>query len=988
MAGTTWPKWMVINLLGILLQSTGLVLFVFGFFPVKPALMGNSGMESLNFDCSESAQYVTASDKTTSSFLEKLEVRPQFNRVVLMVIDGLPAEFLLGRDGLAPSRETAAAMPFTQELLFRKEAIGFHANAAPPTVTMPRLKAMTSGAIAGFLDVAFNFNTQAMLDDNLIGQLERLGWKIAMFGDETWLRLFPNSFIRQDGVSSFYVKDTIQVDQNVTRHLDDELARFDWDLLILHYLGLDHVGHLGGRSSPLMARKLQEMDAVIEQLHAALIENKSKFADRETLLMVVSDHGMTHGGNHGGASFEERDALALFIHNRAFSDSDCDKASQVDLVPTLAMLLGVPIPKNSVGVLLLQLFDTLTATEKLRALEVNSWQLIKLLKVRSPKSPCIRSICSGEALDSDLQENNGNKEIMEFCKLFRVAKQLHENWRDSPCNREDSSCGPADWEVVSVAYLSFLHAASDWLARGTTEKDALLIYNGGFLVFLSSVLFLTVFAATNTEFCDASKNKRELWNFKPENWIAFAGVCGHALSFNSSSLVEEEQFTLHFLVVTLWCLFARKICQKRWCHEPVLCQSFKAWWNLLPSLRRCMKEGKNADGDAFETRDPSACDRTMLAQAVAIILILITARVLRGWHRSGVNWAHLPDVAKWLEKMGPSTLLATQLVSLIVVTIISCWLVLEQAPWVLMQRVVAGTFLLAAFLIAWYKARTWGGTGSLVDGISIKIAQLVYIVLGGTTLTVLLFTPVFVCSSVTRRQGSILMSNYSFLKVESARGHQMCLNFIGKVFISCWCLLQLLLQQPVNSVPVLLLLLQLISCLVFFNLSGSTLDSWLKVLTLYCMGSSGHFGMGNTNTLATVDVAGAYIGLSQHSIFLSGLLAFIITYAAPLLYMLGALILISLAKFDANAKGDGNGRERWLLEAIALPCTVPLVLTSVVLVSFTLVMLLMQGHLFIWSVFSPKYIYVCFTVLSTYWGVILNALVSLYVYVILCKFLR
>lgn len=30
---------------------------------------------------------------------------------------------------------------------------------------------MVSGAIAGFLDVAFNFNTQALLDDNLLGKL-------------------------------------------------------------------------------------------------------------------------------------------------------------------------------------------------------------------------------------------------------------------------------------------------------------------------------------------------------------------------------------------------------------------------------------------------------------------------------------------------------------------------------------------------------------------------------------------------------------------------------------------------------------------------------------------------------------------------------------------------------------------------------------------------------------------------------------------------
>ena len=36
---------------------------------------------------------------------------------------------------------------------------------------------------------------------------------------------------------------------------------------------------------------------------------------------MVSDHGMTHGGNHGGASFEETDALALFIRGREFLKS-------------------------------------------------------------------------------------------------------------------------------------------------------------------------------------------------------------------------------------------------------------------------------------------------------------------------------------------------------------------------------------------------------------------------------------------------------------------------------------------------------------------------------------------------------------------------------------------------------------------------------------------------------------------------------------------
>jgi len=60
----------------------------------------------------------------------------------------------------------------------------------------------------------------------------------------------------------------MQVDTNVTRHLDEELnIRKDWDILILHYLGLDHIGHVMGPSSPLIESKLKEMDSVVKQIY-------------------------------------------------------------------------------------------------------------------------------------------------------------------------------------------------------------------------------------------------------------------------------------------------------------------------------------------------------------------------------------------------------------------------------------------------------------------------------------------------------------------------------------------------------------------------------------------------------------------------------------------------------------------------------------------------------------------------------------------------
>lgn len=40
----------------------------------------------------------------------------------------------------------------------------------------------------------------------------------------------------------------------------------NWDIMILHYLGLDHIGHMGGPRSTLMPNKLTEMDNIIKRI--------------------------------------------------------------------------------------------------------------------------------------------------------------------------------------------------------------------------------------------------------------------------------------------------------------------------------------------------------------------------------------------------------------------------------------------------------------------------------------------------------------------------------------------------------------------------------------------------------------------------------------------------------------------------------------------------------------------------------------------------
>lgn len=161
-------------------------------------------------------------------------------------------------------------------------ALPFTAHATSPTITMPRVKAITTGSIPSFLDVILNFaesDTTSTLatQDTWLAQLRaKEGRKLVMYGDDTWLKLFPDFFARADGTSSFFVsvsrcrcpnavdrvmevdsqlQDFTEVDNNVTRHVPGELLNKDWNAMIMHYLGLDHIGHKAGprRSSPQLS---------------------------------------------------------------------------------------------------------------------------------------------------------------------------------------------------------------------------------------------------------------------------------------------------------------------------------------------------------------------------------------------------------------------------------------------------------------------------------------------------------------------------------------------------------------------------------------------------------------------------------------------------------------------------------------------------------------------------------------------------------------
>lgn len=59
------------------------------------------------------------------------------------------------------------------------------------------------------------------------------------------------------------LRDLHTVDDGVLDHLSEELAKDDWEVLVAHFLGVDHVGHTFGPASPAMEEKLKQMDAAL-----------------------------------------------------------------------------------------------------------------------------------------------------------------------------------------------------------------------------------------------------------------------------------------------------------------------------------------------------------------------------------------------------------------------------------------------------------------------------------------------------------------------------------------------------------------------------------------------------------------------------------------------------------------------------------------------------------------------------------------------------
>ncbi|KAB2096272.1 hypothetical protein ES319_A01G097800v1 [Gossypium barbadense] len=362
-------KWTVLIMF---LHIISILIFTKGFLLTRTELPHSS-------HCSDLSQSPCHSSPSSSSCWTK----PAVDRLIIIVLDALRFDFV------APSSFFEEKQPWMDKLEVLQRMASenpssakiFKAIADPPTTSLQRLKGLTTGALPTFIDVGNSFGAPAIVEDNFINQLIQNGKRVVMMGDDTWTQLFPHHFNKSYPYPSFNVKDLNTVDNGCIEHLLPSLYQQDWDVLIAHFLGVDHAGHIHGVDSTPMIEKLEQYNAVLEKVIKELQNQSGPGKLHEnSLLLVMGDHGQTLNGDHGGGSPEEVETSIFAMSFKdlpslpsEFDSSSCEPSKnicissipQLDFAVTVSSLLGVPFPFGSIG----------RVNPELYALAVCTWNL-------------------------------------------------------------------------------------------------------------------------------------------------------------------------------------------------------------------------------------------------------------------------------------------------------------------------------------------------------------------------------------------------------------------------------------------------------------------------------------------------------------------------------------------------------------------------------------------------------------------------------------
>lgn len=998
------------SLLSILFMGLPLVsiyFFASGYFTSKVRLEDKSTCE-LKLEVAKNRQ-ITVEGCT----------EPKFKRAIFVLVDALRYDFC-GEGSIEDHHEKCffqGKLPIFSEYerVYPNHARGFKTIADAPTTTYQRLQGILSGTIPTFVEAGNNFFAPESMEDNLLNQIKSAGGKVVVLGDDTWGSLYP-SYLSERSMMypSFDTTDIDSLDDGIISNISVlKEGSESWKLLVLHFLGVDHVGHTYGPDHPEMERKLRQMNSLIKTVFEAM--------DDDTIVFVFGDHGMDNLGGHGGDSKEEISTFlfayskvhSLFNHNspellqdylpileidleeHGVSESSPSirrTVSQVDILPTISLLLGIPIPYSNLGSVIPEFFlipdgkeeyisKSLASVTRINSYQIKNyidhytrriismtpdWKTLgdNLASAERLYQECIDGSDAETCRASALKFTDYNKNILASARRYWsifdnkkinigimlgsfsvvVCAELlllrNQSWKD-----------PVIWRTVSCftifagVYLVYnLHLRRDSMMQyiqSRLERADVATFTVIAAVLSGVAQFLPLKIFTNIR---SFSNPKQLRNTLPKfaSILAFGLYIAFILALRSNSYILSEDYVTMYILQTLNLVTIAMLARRRdITTTETLSYLVLIVAERLKNVSRVCREELGED-----------CTTTFYAlstNSVSPAWLSIT-RVIFNLFIIGIQNSYFSD--KKFPLLSKKFLVAAGLL-----------------------EVCSSTYhIMDSINPVSYSGSELSNTFYLIkrapSSLKIIIANFEF-----SALLILLLTPVILRLVKITPQSPAVPDSFSSTKYY-------------QIFLVIWSAISLV-QKPMGGIVMGITLLQIMGMLKMYNklkdspslksknmknyvlASPDFLDTTIPVVYLFFISWNTFYTTGHQATLASIHWNSAFIGLKSLNWVISPILVIMNTFGGHILTA-SAVPLLMLS--DPNARNRSPKRNIYILTklfALFWLLNVGACFASMLHTSAN------KRTLFAWKIFAPKFIIIGASTLISYISILISLLLAL-----------
>jgi phosphatidylinositol glycan class O len=723
----------------------------------------------------------------------------------------------------------------------------------------------------------------------------------------------------------------------------------EWDVLIAHFLGVDHAGHRYGPNHEAMNEKLKQLDKVV----AELVDN----VDEETLVVVMGDHGMDPKGDHGGDSpGEVGAALWMYSKRPAFGriapGNHERSVAQIDLVPTLSLLLGLPIPFNNLGGPIPEAFlrqgesyKSLALAARITAGQIRRYQEMYKLSGKVDLGPQFEQQWGPAEKQWLLMQGWSEKRAYpEWEAMYSTFRRMQDA-NLATCRRlwarfdaESMVAGIAVLVGSMVALISYLAAVKvetmpddvPFVSSGTVRsmvKGAVFVVVPVYLRYRDSLWSAAAMAGSTIgfvqDFWTRLKGKVSLKRFSGWDYLSTAVTVTCAALFTSNSFTIWEDRIMHFLLVTVGAtLLISTLRSQILTHDKISGTIYSISFILLVRIvsysQLCREEQMPYCRTTFYASESSSVSSPVVLGALVLNAMLLPAIIKYGLIRRG--WYH-GAAQDWIGIGVP------------------CLLIFSAGYWIWDT----------ATNNAWY---------GLKDHVAQKyLAQLV-LVSSLFAATVLYFLGPL-CMSIDTVAGpnignAVDPTGRNKIQVKIT-GYENSLGTVYLLFVLSMYIGIAFVAKPMGAVSLAILISQILLLLEILEINNLSTSS-IGITTLFLLGNSHFFTTGHQATLPSIQWDSVFIPFTT--------IIYPFSPAVLLANSFPSHILVALT-VPLLAIWNHHPTENDILARVATVTTTYLLQHTVVTSSSVIFAAYFRRHLMVWKIFGPRYMMAAIVLLVT-----------------------